>query len=493
MRRRAKGLFGTVAALVVMGLSTGSAGAARPTITSYPAAPSSYGLPVAAEQLIAGPDGNLWYTDSSSNLWRMTTGSHQVTQFPAMGTNPSTNGIVSAYGGVWFTDETNGGIGCVTPDGSQSASFRSVEQDTLDGITLGPDGNLWFVDSSGESIGRLIPSRTSPCALGAGSASIAEYPIVSGLVLANTENGQSPLATNVDDIAAGPDGNLWFTITGSRKIGVMNTSGQMVAVSQPLNGYPFGIVRGPDGNMWFTEVGSMQGWIGRIRGLFSAVTQFRAPQPMSPSTIVSGPDGNLWFGSDQGIGCITLSGQAARFAVPGADAYGIAVGSDRAIWFTEGLIDRIGRLAPAVCGPRASAACSTSHLRVAFQRGLGTLGHRELDLSLRNAGSAACALRGYPRVWLLNRQGRVLVAARHAPGFAVPTVTLRPGRRAFFTVIYAASGPCLPHYFLAYGLKVTPPGGAGAWRLHRGPLDVCSVHIGGRPEVTPVRARLNGG
>jgi streptogramin lyase len=493
MSWHAKGLLGTATALVVMAVLGGSAGAARPTITSYPAAPSSYGLPVVAEQLITGPDGNVWYTDSSSNLWRMTIGSHQVTQFPVMGTNPSTNGLVSAYGGVWFTDETNGGIGCVTPDGSQNASFRSVEQDTLDAITLGPDGNLWFVDSSGESIGRVIPSRTSPCALGAGAASIAEFPIGGGLVLANTENGQSPVATNVDDIASGPNGDLWFTITGSQKIGVMNTSGQMVAVSQPLNGYPFGIVKGPDGNMWFTEVGSMQGWVGRISGLFSAVTQFPAPQPMSPSDIVAGPDGNLWFGSDQGVGCITPSGQTARFVVPGEGAYGLAVGSDRAIWFTEGLTDGIGRLASAVCGARASATCSTSHLRLAFQRGLGTLGHRELDLSLRNAGLAACTLTGYPRVWLLNRHGRVLVAAKRAPGYAVGTVTLAPGRRGFFTVIYAASGPCLPHYFVAYGFRVTPPGGAGSRGLHRGPLDVCAVHIGGRPEVTPVRARLNGG
>lgn len=493
MTRQAKAVVGTAVALAVITVSTGSAVASRATIASYPAAPSSYPLAVVPEQLSAGPDGNLWYSDSSSNLWRMTTGSHQVTQFPVMGINPSTNGIVSAYGAVWFTDETNSGIGCVSPNGSQNASFRYVPQGILDGITLGPDGNLWFVDSSGESIGRLIPSRTSPCALGAGDASITEYPIGSGLVLANTENGQSPVATNVDDIASGPDGNLWFTVTGSQRIGVMNTSGQMIAVSRPLNGYPFGIVKGPDGNMWFTEAGSTQGWIGRIRGHFSAVAQFSAPPFMTPSDVVSGPDGNLWFGSDQGIGCITPSGQTARFAVPGGDAYAITVGSDRAIWFTEDLIHGIGRLAPARCTAPTASACVTSHLRLAFQRGLGSLGHRELDLSLRNAGSAACTLRGYPRVWLLDQRGGVLAAAKHAPGFAVRSVTLGRGQRGFFTVIYAASGPCLPHYFVAYGLKVTPPGGTGSWRLHRGRLDVCSVHIGGRPEVTPLRARLNGG
>src|SRR5260221_7018676 len=55
-----------------------------------------------------------------------------------------------------------------------------------DGITAGPDGNVWFTETSGHSIGRITRS-----------GDIREF----------------PLAPNVYPfhITAGSDGNLWFT------------------------------------------------------------------------------------------------------------------------------------------------------------------------------------------------------------------------------------------------------------------------------------------
>src|SRR6266436_741926 len=51
------------------------------------------------------------------------------------------------------------------------------------GITLGPDGNLWFTESRADQIGKITPN-----------GSITEYPLPSGVA---------------SGIAAGPDGNLW--------------------------------------------------------------------------------------------------------------------------------------------------------------------------------------------------------------------------------------------------------------------------------------------
>src|SRR5258708_3497920 len=55
------------------------------------------------------------------------------------------------------------------------------------GIVAGPDGNLWFTESSANQIGRVAPDGT-----------IAEFPLPT--------KGGSP-----QGITLGPDGNLWFT------------------------------------------------------------------------------------------------------------------------------------------------------------------------------------------------------------------------------------------------------------------------------------------
>jgi len=55
-------------------------------------------------------------------------------------------------------------------------------------------------------------------------------------------------------IAAGPDGNLWFTELGANQIGRVTTSGAFREFPIPTAGsYADGIAAGPDGNLWFTE------------------------------------------------------------------------------------------------------------------------------------------------------------------------------------------------------------------------------------------------
>jgi virginiamycin B lyase len=54
-------------------------------------------------------------------------------------------------------------------------------------------------------------------------------------------------------IAAGPDGNLWFT-ESLAGIGRVTPEGEIVEFSIPTVGAnASGIVAGPDGNLWFAE------------------------------------------------------------------------------------------------------------------------------------------------------------------------------------------------------------------------------------------------
>jgi hypothetical protein len=67
----------------------------------------------------------------------------------------------------------------------------------------------------------------------------------------------------LDEITAGPDGNLWFTESRANKIGRITPSGTIDEFPVPTaKSLPFGITAGPDGNLWFTE--SKANKIGRI-------------------------------------------------------------------------------------------------------------------------------------------------------------------------------------------------------------------------------------
>jgi virginiamycin B lyase len=62
-------------------------------------------------------------------------------------------------------------------------------------------------------------------------------------------------------IAAGPDGNLWFTENGARRIAQIAASGAITELNVLTFG-PHGITAGSDGNLWFIERSSNR--IGRL-------------------------------------------------------------------------------------------------------------------------------------------------------------------------------------------------------------------------------------
>jgi streptogramin lyase len=105
-----------------------------------------------------------------------------------------------------------------------------------------------------------------------------------------------------DAIAAGPDGNVWFTERSGDKIGRITPAGEITEFPVPTAGHhaPMDIAAGPDGNLWFTEDNSVGGFqIGRITPA-GVISEF--PLPAGPTdaplftrlAIAAGPDGNLW-------------------------------------------------------------------------------------------------------------------------------------------------------------------------------------------------------
>jgi virginiamycin B lyase len=302
-----------------------------------------------------GPDGALWFVEYSVHkIGRLTTDGHFAEY--VIPSNPTKLQLQSITSGpdhaLWFTETpTEGGqgitdsgvIGRITTGGHVTEFQLTTPNSQPVGITPGPDGALWFADCAGNEIGRITTG-----------GQITEY----ALPLWQSNGGA--VSNCPERITSGPDGALWFTERNSNKIGRITTDGHLSAYDIPTRGSGVqDITSGPDGALWFTE--SLLGrQIGRITTA-GVITEYPLPDQETdvPGSIVSGPDGALWFtlGVDTNtpaistvnkIGRLTPDGRFSAYPIPTLDsdpiAGGIAPSPDGALWFTEYLGNKIGRI-----------------------------------------------------------------------------------------------------------------------------------------------------
>ena len=172
------------------------------------------------------------------------------------------------------------------------------------GITVGPDGALWFTNTGNDSIGRITTT-----------GAVSNFP---GTGICNP-NG----------IVSGPDGNIWFTNDCPVGwIGRITPTGVVTYFGSKDLGYPKQITVGPGGALWFTTPNDMvwrittagvltgfdgsskcAGCAGRARrcdlvhgvhdragvtgvGVF---TIFSVPDRYNPFLMTKGSDGAMWF------------------------------------------------------------------------------------------------------------------------------------------------------------------------------------------------------
>ncbi len=301
-------------------------------------------------------------------------------------------------GNMWFTEQVGNRIGRITPSGVVTEFSTGLSPASFPlGIALGPDGNMWFAEPGdcttgtcigGNRIGRITPAGvitefsaglspdSHPGGIAAGSdgnvwfteLGHCEETCVGGNrigritpsgVITEFSTGLSP-AAYLGLIARAPDGNMWFTEYAGNRIGRITPSGVITEFSTGLspNSHPVGIAAGSDGNLWFSQTGLCDegcsgGGVGRITpaGVITEFSKGITPGG-SPFDIAAGPDGNMWFTEQGGdrIGQITPAGLVTEFSAglsSGSGPYGIAAGSDGNLWFTELSGNRIGRITPA--------------------------------------------------------------------------------------------------------------------------------------------------
>jgi streptogramin lyase len=140
-------------------------------------------------------------------------------------------------------------------------------------LAAGPDGSMWFTDSSTPAIGRIASDGT-----------VTEY------------TGGLPLGSNPYSIVAGPDGNMWFSDFRGVALGQVTPSGTIVEYSAPqyTNSSALGISFGPHGEPWIVGFGS-QPLLAHLTKNGTIAVQL-LPVLMTPNgALTSDAHRNLWF------------------------------------------------------------------------------------------------------------------------------------------------------------------------------------------------------
>ena len=296
--------------------------------------PSANSVPTA---IVAGPDGNLWFTEPGANAIARSTPSGQITEFPVpAGVRP--HDIASGPdGNLWFTSSGTAAVGRITPTGSVTMfpvpSPTGGGQVSTRSITTGPDGNLWVTTSENDVV-RMTPA-------GAG----AVFPL--GLA-----------GGGAGDIISGPGGLLWIAYGGVQGgLVTVTTTGASTMIPTPgFANAPTALTVGPDGNVWYTN--GSYGFITRVviaAGGGATFTRFPKAVANSQANGWTTARGKMWFVGNAGVvGSVTTAGVITEYPVPTwgrfyasliASPSPIAAGASGALW---------------IAGPWCNAIASTS-------------------------------------------------------------------------------------------------------------------------------------
>lgn len=289
---------------------------AEPSLTEFNQ-PAGYN----AFEPIAGPDGDVWFLNGTAGVGSITPSG----AFASIDFGTPMNSLVSIAAGVdnsiWVGDYGLHAIWRVLPDAPAGLQTKEFTMNLPMGaspqlLTLGPDGNIWFVDAVNHQIGRITPEGT-----------ITMFP--------GTLNSSAEL----NAMTVGPEGNLWFTDQDEGDepaVGYVTMSGHIKEI--PVKGMPDDITAGPDGNIWFTD---SEG-IDKVTPTTGVVTEYSTNlQPGAvPDAIIAGPDGNVWFddqySNDYEVGRVTPNGTITEYPLGEGLPVDLTVGLDGNIWVAQG-------------------------------------------------------------------------------------------------------------------------------------------------------------
>jgi hypothetical protein len=252
----------------------------------------------ASGAIAAAPDGSV-YVNGSGRFVRYKSGAFTTFAYPLPAGATGVGGVdgvnsiaVGPYGVIW-TDLYKGG--CCRPAGGAIAAFNPG----TGGVSQTSGGSLTgdaFASVAGDNLNRawVIHQTGAPCS----TAHSDVYIFNSSL---NLVTRFSPIAMpRLNAIVRGGDGMMYVASalachTGVSEIARINPSTLAVLkiVTLPAGSDVAQMVAGPDGNIWYTNYSANA--IGRLTPT-GVITQYTLPVSGSqPSGITVGSDGALWF------------------------------------------------------------------------------------------------------------------------------------------------------------------------------------------------------
>ncbi len=275
-----------------------------------------------APVIVAGADGNMWYTDNGGgNLIRMNMNAGTKV-FPLVYSGSSiyhpTALTVGSDGKFYMGSQSAGLLGVMTTGGTfKTVTIPSGDFVSYDGMTLGPDGNVWFAELA--HVGKVTTT-----------GAVTEFAWSDG----STNNYYSGITT-------GSDGNLWATEYSAQSVMRINpTTGAMKQFSLTANGCsPTGIVSASDGNLWLNCSNSSV--LARLTTA-GVVTTF--PNAFGnyfyAGGMTKGPDGNPWMASTVGHAIAefnTATNSLIAYVPPTSygNAIALAAGPDGNMWAVD--------------------------------------------------------------------------------------------------------------------------------------------------------------
>jgi virginiamycin B lyase len=228
-----------------------------------------YQIPTGATQprgIAPGPDGNLWFAEYSGEQIGKITTAGAITEYPLPELDNPIAIAAGPDGNMWFGGGT--AIDSITTGGTFGTETPlTVSGGTVNGITSGPDGALWFTETNYSSVNEIGRITTG--------GSISETAL--------------PAGTGPERIVSGSDGALWFTEFCAGMIGRITTSDSVTTYS-PGTSYPYALTSGLDGTLWFGSTSK----IGNITTAGVATLSPSAPSGYYYNAATA-PDGSIWF------------------------------------------------------------------------------------------------------------------------------------------------------------------------------------------------------
>jgi virginiamycin B lyase len=315
---------------VALVLATAS-GAGAITITELPATVAETG------GMALGSDGNLWVA-TATGLTRMAPDGTVTGTFALPTPSHLTSGPDGAlwFSQPWSNDATQSSLGRFTTSGAYREWSLNTPTAAVGGLAGGADGNLWLSQTSRITRvalpGGLVSEFSAP---GSGPGAIARGPDgriwlsqgASPFLRFDTSGTktQLPLTGAATALAFVPGGTTGFYVAGDAAVGRVVVDGAGGATTaQVTDGLTpaaalTSIAAGADGNGWFTE--SAEGQVGRITH-GGRIDEYSAGIALhgTPSAIVRGAGPTLWFADtyNSRIGRITLDAPQALTGEPSA-------------------------------------------------------------------------------------------------------------------------------------------------------------------------------